>query len=206
MIPTDSTAADVFSHGWHDQKGPTLAMCCLLRSAGCVLVPAHIYQAPLGMGTGALISRGLWQRVFAWWLCINSMLTVKIPLGQDALPSLGQPWWWLQHQLASGWFMSVSILLPAGVPSSVSTEGLSVAGAEPTALLGLHQPPSLTKPTPCLLWESSLAKVSVVISGGLWCCTVTPRQDGLFLSFMAAWVPWGGFAWSSDGVSRCQVK
>lgn len=98
--------------------------------------------------------------------------------------------------------MSVSIVSPAGIPSSVSTEGLSVPGAEPTALLELHQPPSLSQHH--ARSGKAACQSECEISGGLWCCTVT--KDGLFSSFMAAWVPWGGFAWFSDGVSRCQVK
>lgn len=40
-------------------------------------------------------------------------------------------------------------MLPAGDPSSVTTESLSVTEGEPTALLGLHQPSSLSQHHPC---------------------------------------------------------
>lgn len=111
--------------------------------AGCMLVPANIYQVPLGMRTEALISRGLWQRVFADGSVLNS-----ISLGQAALPSLCQPLLVAAASI-SIWLLYVSIMLPAGVPSSVPTGRLSVTAGEPTALLGLHQPPSLIQHHPC---------------------------------------------------------
>lgn len=73
MIPTDSRAADISWHGWHDKRDQHFPC------AGCMLVHAHIYQVPLGMRTGALISRGLDKgflltRVFADGSVLNSML------------------------------------------------------------------------------------------------------------------------------------
>lgn len=179
----------------------TLSVWQLLTSTSHKLVPAQICCIPSGVRTEALISKGLWQRLFVWWLCTSLHAHHKDPSHSGCPPyhreflipaldgSCGINW----HLADLCQSLSCCLL---GLPSTVATESLSMTGDGLTTPVGLQQP--LAKPTPSLPWESSLAKRSLGRCGAV---LLQPRQESPSSSSVAAWIPWGGFASSLDGAS-----